>query len=391
MASRAERRGPSAVMPVAGANARVTPLELFFDLLFVFAFTQVTGLLSADTTWNGLIRGLLVLSVLWWTWAGYARLTNRVDPEQDLVRIVVLAAVAAMLVVSLALPTVFGAGALMFALGYFVLRSLHFVLAHLAADADTEWRRATFAVAPNAVLITGALVAASRVHGDAQLACWVVAALVSYGWPLIGHARGWEVSPTHFVERFGLIILIALGEAVVAIGAGASGMRLDASVVAAALAGMTVIACLWWSYFDWVMYVAGDRLGGSAGPDRAALARDAYAYLHSAMVTGIVLFAYGVETALHDTARPLGAIPSTALAGGVSLYFLAHVALRLRIGGGLGHGRPVAAIGALILIPVATVVDASVTLSVLALLCVALIAYEVLRHRDDRAAIRAER
>jgi low temperature requirement protein LtrA len=381
----------SSVMPVAERRARVTPLELFFDLLFVFAFTQVTGLFSDDPTWNGLARGLLVLSVMWWTWAGYARLTNRLDPEADLVRVVVLAAVGAMLAVSLALPRVFGADGLLFAVGYFVLRALHFVLASLAADADAEWRRATFAVAPNAIVITGALIAASRLHGNAQLACWALAAVVSYAWPLIGHARGWDVSSAHFVERFGLVILIALGEAVVAVGAGAAGLRLDAGVVAAALLAMTVIACLWWTYFDWVVYVAGDRLESVTGVDRATLARDAYAYLHSAMVGGIVLFAYGVETALHDTASPLGAIPATALSGGVAIYFVAHVGLRLRIGGGLGHGRPVAALLSLVIIPVATVADALVGLLAVALVCVGLVVYEVVRYRGDRAAIRSER
>jgi low temperature requirement protein LtrA len=376
-------------MPVAEGNARVTPLELFFDLLFVFAFTQVTGFLSDDPTWNGLLRGLLVLSVLWWTWAGYARLTNRLDPEEDLIRFVVLAAVAAMLVVSLALPTVFGAGGVVFAIGYFVLRSLHFVLARQATGADPEWRRTTLAVAPNAVLITAALLVASRVRGNAQLACWVLAALVAYVWPLLGRAGGWEVSPEHFVERFGLVILIALGEAVVAVGAGAAGLRLDARVLAAALLAMAVIACLWWAYFDWVVYVASRRLDDATGTARATLARDAYAYLHSAMVAGIVLFAYGVETALHHPASPLDPVPASALAGGVSLYFIAHVALRLRIGGGLGRGRPVAALAAAALAPVAVAVDPLVTLSILALVCVALIAYEVMRHRDDRATIRS--
>src|SRR5215210_4544403 len=376
-------------MPDGDGNARVTPLELFFDLLFVFAFTQVTGLLSNDPTWNGLLRGLLVLSVLWWTWAGYARLTNRLDAEEDLIRFVVLAAVAAMLVVSLALPTVFGAGGVLFACGYFVLRSLHFVLAQLATGADPEWRRATWAVAPNALLITAALLVASRARGDAQLACWVVAAVVAYVWPLLGRAGGWEVSPEHFVERFGLVILIALGEAVVAVGAGAAGVRLDAGVLAAALLAMAVIACLWWAYFDWVVYVAGSRLENATGIARATLARDAYAYLHSAMVAGIVLFAYGVETALHHTASPLDPVPASALAGGVSLYFVAHVALRLRIGGGLGRGRPVAALAAAAIAPAAAAIDALVTLSALALVCVALIAYEVMRHRDDRAAIRS--
>src|SRR3954468_13250483 len=234
---------------IVGPHAQVTPLELFFDLLFVFAFTQVTGLLTEDPTWTGMLRGLLVLAVLWWTWTGYARLTNRLDPEQDRIRILMLAAMAAMLVMSLALPHVFDDDGLTFALGYLVLRCVHLTLIGLAEGDDPVWHRGVLHAAPNVAATSAALIAASQVHGNAQIACWALAAALSYAWPLLGHARGWEVSPGHFVERFGLVILIALGEAVVAVGAGASGLRLDAEVVAAALLGMTVIACLWWAYF----------------------------------------------------------------------------------------------------------------------------------------------
>jgi low temperature requirement protein LtrA len=333
----------------------------------------------------------LVLAVLWWTWTGYARLTNRLDPEEDHIRILMLAAVASMLIISLALPRVFGADGLTFALAYFVLRCLHVALLGLAAGDDPAWHRSALVAVPNVVATSAALIAASRVHGSAQIACWGLAAALSYVWPLLGHARGWEVSPDHFAERFGLVILIALGESVVAVGAGVRDRPLDAGVIGAALLGMTVVACLWWSYFDWVMYIARARLAAATGVRRATLARDAYAYIHSAMVAGIVLFAYGVETALHDTAQPLEAVPATALAGGRALYFLAHVALRLRIGGGLGRGRPVAAATTAGLIPVATAVAALATLTALAIVCVALVAYEVLRHREPRAAIRAQR
>lgn len=374
---------------IVGPHAQVTPLELFFDLLFVFAFTQVTGLLTDDPTWTGMLRGLLVLAVLWWSWTGYARLTNRLDTEQDRIRILMLAAVAAMLVMSLALPHVFGDDGLVFALGYLALRCLHLVLIGLAEGDDPAWHRGVLRAAPNVAATTAALIAASHVHGHAQVACWALAAALSYAWPLLGHARGWDVSPAHFVERFGLVILIALGESVVALGAGARDRPLDAGVIGGALLGMTVVACLWWAYFDWVVYVAATRLTEATGLRRAALARDVYAYLHSAMVAGIVLFAFGVDTALHDTAQPLEAVPATALAGGVALYLLAHVALRLRIGGGLGRGRPVAAAVTACLIPAATTIDALATLAALAVVCVALVLYEVLRHRDPRAVIRA--
>jgi low temperature requirement protein LtrA len=199
------------------------------------------------------------------------------------------------------------------------------------------------------------------------------------------------VSPAHFVERFGLVILIALGESVVALGAGVRGHRLDPGLVGAALLGMAVVASLWWAYFDWVVYVAQSRLQEATGVARATLARDVYAYLHSVMVAGIILFAYGAETALRDTAKPLAIVPATALAGGVAAYLLAHVAVRLRIGGGLGRGRPIATAITLVLIPVATAVDALATLAGLAVVSVSLITYEVIRHREPRALIRAQR
>jgi low temperature requirement protein LtrA len=203
--------------------------------------------------------------------------------------------------------------------------------------------------------------------------------------------RGWRISPVHFVERFGQIILIALGESVVAIGVGASGLELDPSLILAVLLGVTIVACLWWSYFDWVVYVAQSRLAEATGTRRAALARDVYSYLHLPMVGGIVLFAFGLETALHDTAHTLALVPAFGVIGGVAIYLLAHVGLRLRIGGGLGRGRPIASAVLVALLPLATHVPAAVVLGMVAAVCVALIAYEVLRHREDRAAVRAQR
>jgi low temperature requirement protein LtrA len=218
-----------------------------------------------------------------------------------------------------------------------------------------------------------------------------VAAIVDYAGPVIGHMRGFRLSPVHFVERYGDVILIALGESVVAIGVGAGGLELHAGLILAVVLGFVVVACLWWSYFDWVVYVARARLVERTGVARAVLARDAYSYLHLPMVGGIALFAFGLETALHDRAHALGAVAGFGLVGGVALYFVAHVVLRLRIGGGWGHGRPVAAVVLLALFPVAVRVRAIAALAMVAAVCVALIAYEVLRHRDDRRIIRARR
>jgi low temperature requirement protein LtrA len=369
----------------------VTPLELFFDLVFVFAITQVTRLLTADPHWVGLLRALLLLAVLWWAWSAYAWLTNTLDPDEGGVRVAMLAAIAAMLIVSLAAPRAFGRDGVMFAVAYIVVRAFHLVLYALAGRDDRDLRRAVLRVVPTVALGGALLVLAGFLDGSAKLACWAAAVAIDYGGVLIGHMRGWRNSPEHFVERFGGIILIALGESIVALGVGAADVRLDAGVVTAALLGFCVVACLWWSYFDWVFFVARSRLAELDGSDRARLARDGYSYLHLPMVFGIVLFAFGLTTALHAPGRVLAAVPAFALVCGIALYLLAHVAFRLRIGGGLGHGRPVAAAVLVALLAVATHVPALVALAFVATVGVALILYEVLRYREARARIRARR
>jgi low temperature requirement protein LtrA len=370
---------------------RVTPLELFFDLVFVFAITQVTGFLSNDPTWTGLLRGMLLLGALWWAWAAYAWLTNTLNPEEGGVRLAVFCSIAAMLIVSLAAPTAFGQGGLVFGVAYFVVRALHLVLYAIAGRGDRELLAAVLRIVPGAVLGPAFLVIAALADEPAKLALWGVALAVDYGGVLIGRMSGWRVSPEHFVERHGLVVIIALGESIVAIGVGAAGVPLDASVLLAAVMGMAVIAALWWSYFDWVIFVAQARLAELTGAARATLARDLYSYGHLPMVAGIVLFALGLKTTIHDVEHALAIIPAVGLAGGLALYFLAHVAGRLRMGGGLGHGRPVASVVLVGLIPVTANVPALAALAMVAVVCAALIAYEALRYRYARSWIRSRR
>ena len=236
------------------------------------------------------------------------------------------------------------------------------------------------------------LIVASPLHGTAKLLCWGAAAAVDYLGPLFGHMRGWRLSPRHFVERFGQIILIALGESVVAIGVGAAGLELDPGLIGAVLLGITVVACLWWSYFDWVVYVAQTRLAEATGARRAALARDVYSYLHLPMVGGIVLFAFGLETALHHTSKSLAIVPAFGLVCGIALYLArarrAPTAHRRRT---RTRATDRGVVLLLALLPVATHVPAAAALGMVAAVCVALIAYEVLRHREDRALIRGRR
>jgi low temperature requirement protein LtrA len=370
---------------------RVTPLELFFDLVFVFGITQVTGFVAADPTWDGLLRGVLLLGAVWWAWAAYAWLTNTLNPEEGGVRIAVFCVIAAMLIVSLAVPKAFTTTGVTFGVAYFVVRALHIVLYAIAGRGDHDLIGAVLRFAPTAVLGPGLLVIAGFFDGTTQLTLWGTALALDYLGAVIGRGRGWRISPEHFVERHGLIVIVALGESVVAIGVGAVGLPLDRGTILVALLGITVICALWWSYFDWMAFVAQARLAEATGRDRASLARDLYSYLHMPMVAGIVLFAVGVETTLAHGDEPLPTIPAVGLFGGLALYFAAHVALRLRTGGGWGHGRPIATVLLLGLIPVADGVPAVVALALAAAVCTALITYEALRYPYARHWIRSRR
>jgi low temperature requirement protein LtrA len=370
---------------------RVTPLELFFDLVFVYATTQITSLLSVTPTWGGLFRAFLVFSVLWWAWSGYAWLTNSLDPEEGVVRLAMFAATAAMLVAALAVPNAFGADGVIFGVAYLTVRLVHLLVLSIAAHGDGDRKAAALRTIPGSTIAPALLIAAGFTSGSAQLGLWCAALAVTYVVPLLGHMRGFHVSPAHFVERFGLIVIIALGESIAAIGIGARHVQLDGGVISAALIGFVVAACIWWSYFDWVIYIAQAILTEATGDRRATLARDLYTYLHLPMVMGIVLFAFGLRTVVADVGAKLQLIPAVGLCGGVALYMLAHVALRLRIHGGLGRGRPVAGVLLLATIPVAIHIPGLATLAIVAGICVLMIVYEVLRHRGSRAEIRARR
>ncbi len=370
-------------------EARVTPLELFFDLVFVFAITQVTGMLSGDPTWGGLLRGLLVLGALWWAWAAYAWLTNTLDSDDGPVRLAMLGAMSAMLIVSLAVPEAFDADGVIFGLAYFAVRALHIALYALAGRGDPDLLGAVLRMTPTATLGPALLVGAGFLDGAAQGSLWAVALAIDYLGVLVGGGKGWRVSPAHFAERHGLIVIIALGESIVAIGVGAAGLPLDAGVIVAALLGIGVVAALWWAYFDVVAIVAQRRLEGARGVARAAMARDSYSYLHMPMVAGIVLFAFGLKKALAHVGDSLGTVAALGLCGGLALYLLAHVAFRLRNVRTLNRHRLVAAVVLLGLFPVAVELPALAALALAAAVCFGLIAYEVIRFREARARVRA--
>jgi low temperature requirement protein LtrA len=374
---------PSAVE----AEQRVTSLELFFDLVFVFAITQVTTMLAADPTWAGLGRGLLVLSALWWSWAAFSWLTNTINPEEGLTRLAMLASMAAALVASLAVPGAFGSEALLFALTYTVLRVLHLVM-YILGSPDREVRVAIERMAPGFLVFCGLLIAAAFFDGWAQAACWIVALVVQVVGLTASGVRGWRLSPSHFAERHGLIVIIALGESIVSIGVGAAGLDVDTALIVAAVLGVGVAFALWWAYFDVVALVAERKLKEATGVERARMARDSYTFLHLPMIAGIVLLAFGIKKTVAHTSEALDVVPAVGLCGGVALYLLAHVAFRLRNVHTLNPRRLAAAVLLVGLIPVATVVPALVTLALVAGLLGLLVSYEALRFAAARDRIR---
>ena len=379
---------PHRFTAVLREEERVTPLELFFDLVFVLAITQCTALMAADPTWTGLAKGLAVLAVLWWSWGGYAWLTSVIDPEEGAVRIVLFGAMTALLVAALCVPEAFDDSALLFALAYGVFRLAHIVLFVLASQDDAGLRRSVLGLAGSTALGVGLLIAAAFTDGWAQGSLWAVALVLDTGGPFLFGVEGWKLVPGHFAERHGLIVIIALGESIVAIGVGVVG-GIDAGVVAAAVAGTVVAAALWWLYFDVVALVAQRRLARAApGREQNAIARDAYSFLHFPMVAGIVLIALGMKKTIGDVDEPLKLVPAAALLGGTGLYLLAHVAFRLRNLHTLNKQRLVCAILLVALVPLALEIAALATLAVAALLLSALIAYEAIRFADARDRIR---
>jgi low temperature requirement protein LtrA len=369
------------------AEERVTPLELFFDLIFVFAITQVTGLVVADPTWAGLAKGLLVLGVLWWSWAAYAWLTNTINPEEGIVRLAMFGAMGAMLIASLAVPDVFGDDAFLFACAYAIVRIAHLVLYAVAGRGDRDLLGAVARMAPGTGVSVTLLFVAAALDGKLQVSLWAVALIVDLLGVYIGGGRGWRLAPSHFAERHALIVIIALGESIVALGAGAS-HTLDAGVVVAALLGLAIAGALWWAYFDVVALVAERRLREATGNAQLQMARDSYSYLHLPMVAGIILFAVGVKKTLGDVGEPLKLVPAVALCGGVALYLVAHILFRLRNVRSLNRQRLVVSVLLLAVLPLAVELPALATLALVAGLCVTLIAYEAIRFAEARDRIR---
>jgi low temperature requirement protein LtrA len=374
---------------VPRSEERVTPLELFFDLVFVLALTQCTALMAAHASWGELGRGLLVLGLMWWSWVGYAWLTSVVNPEEGAVRFAIFAAMAALLVVALCVPEAFGDSRMLFAVAYAGVRFGQIALFILASRDEPALRTSVNGLAGGTAVGCGLLIVGALFEDpNLQAAIWAVALALDMLEPFLFGSEGWKLHPGHFAERHGLIIIIALGESIVAIGVGAHG-HVDAGVVAAAVLGIAVAGALWWLYFDVVALVAERRLTNAAvGREQNEIARDSFSYLHFPMVAGIVLLALGMKKTLEQVGDPLETVPDVALLGGTAVYLLAHVAFRWRNVHRFSTGRLICALVLFALIPLGEELDALVMLALLAVLLAALIAYETAHFAELREKMR---
>ena len=398
-----KRRRLARIVPTDEAHG-VTTLELFFDLVFVFAITQITTFMAADLGLRGCLRGLVLLSLLWFAWCSYSWLGNQAHADEGILRGAYILAMAAMFVVALAIPEAWGdeggglSAPLLFAAGLATVRATHLGVYAVAAVGDAGLRRQ---LARTAVPVGGSaalLVAGALVGGPAQTALWAAALVVDYTGIYLSGADWRLPAPGHFAERYGLIVLIALGESLIAVGVGVSHLPVTLPIVAGALLGMAVSVALWWAYFDVVAPVAERVLRKREGIDRVRLARDSYTYLHFPMVAGVIYLALGLKKVAqyvgdeshHTLTDPLPTTALWALYGGVAAYLLGHLAFRLRNIGSIN--RPRAAVAVLLLpAPLALGgVPALAALAVLAGVLIGLIAFEVVRYAEARAAVRAE-
>ncbi|WP_214317595.1 low temperature requirement protein A [Nonomuraea sediminis] len=395
----AQRRGKS--LPAVRStdeDHRTTPFELFFDLVYVFAITQLTGSMAREHSGEGVLQGLLMLALLWGTWSGYTWLGNHSRADEGPLRAGMVVAMAAMFVVALTIPEAWAdgqgdlTGPLVLVVAYLLVRLVHLTIYAVAAAGDAGLRRQIAItwlpmMAGAALLVSGALLGSGT-----QVLLFAIALLVDWvGIYLTARHGDWRLrSPAHLAERHGLFMILAIGESVIAIGVGAAGRPISASLLLAAIFGIAVAVCLWWLYFDVVARAAENRLSRVRGAARINLAVEAYTYGHFPIIAGIVLTALGIEGVVAHAAdgMPLGAFSGLALYGGVALYLVGHLLFRLRMHRVLGRPQLLAACAVLAAAPAAVALPPLTGLAGVVGILTVLIVVETVRYAQVRRSLR---
>jgi low temperature requirement protein LtrA len=336
---------------IATAAQRVSTLELFFDLVFVFTVTQLTAVLTHDVTWSALGQVMLMLGLIWWMYAGYAWLTNAVSTRGAARRGVLLGGMAGYLVLALSIPEAFDGSGLAFGLAYALVVAVHGAMyMHLASDRSATAIRG---IVPFNAASAALVVAGGALGGTPQAVLWTIAVVLEWSTPRLAgrgaNQQGFEIAPAHFVERHGLVIIVAIGESVVAIGIGASGLAVDAELVIVAVLGLLLSAALWWAYFgDDDDQQAEEALTRAPGPVRPWMALHGFGFAHYFLLLGIVLAAVGLKKATGHAGDELTTGQALALGGGVALFLAADVWFRRVLGLGREVHRAVAALLAVV-------------------------------------------
>lgn len=389
-------RGGLSLLPVLRAHLHgtddthhVTNLELLFDLVFVYCITNVTALMEHHVGGRSVLQGLITMSVVWFGWCSYAWLGNQAKADEGLLRVSMIVATAGMFFVAVSIPHAFdehGNAALVLVAAYSVVRLVHNAVYLIAAGTDANMRSVLMGMlgvilAALALLWVGALVG-----GRAQVWWWLASVVVDQAGVYLVRSTRWVLnSASHFSERFGLVVLIAIGESIVDLGAAGTVDHMSLRLGLALVSGFAVAVCFWWLYFDVVALVAERVLRESHGLRRTKLARDSYTYIHLLFVGGIVFAAMGLYLLVGQEHVDAGRY---ALDGGIALYLFGHMLFRWRNLRSLNRGRVVAMAVALALIALTSRVDSLTQLLLPAILLGALVGWEVWAFRGWRTEIR---
>lgn len=376
---------PDIVRGGTGRNA--STIELFFDLVYVFAITQVASLIHGDMTAAGLGKGALVLYVMWWTWSIYTWTTNWTGTRPGIIKLFLLAAMGVTLVMSAAVPHAFDEGATVFGSTLFAVRALVATL-YWRASRDYPMQRAAFftffplSFTAAILYLIGGWVAG----GDHFFLFLCIGAVLDLISSLYAGRGTWAVDPSHFAERNGLFVIIALGESVVGLGFASASVDLDLPHVAALVVSFTAVAALWWEYFDRTALVAEHHFQTLSGKAQGRFARDAYTILHFPLVVGIVMFPVALEEAVSHPDETLSAVSRVALAGGAAMVLAGLVAIVYRTNRRLGPERSVAALALISIIWLGAGLTGFVFAALVTLILVLNLLIEHERGIGDRAA-----
>jgi low temperature requirement protein LtrA len=344
-------------------TTRVSTLELFFDLVFVFTITQLTSVLVREETPQGLLAIVLMLGVIWWMYGGYAWLTNAVPPDRADRRLLLMVGMAGFLLIALSVPRAFVGGGLTFGIGYLLVTIVHaglFTRSNVQATVQAVFRIARFNLISALLLLAGGLVG-----GPGQYILWGLAFVLLASTPFLSRISGFQVKPAHFVERHGLVVIIALGESVVAVGIGLTGQAITVPLALVAILGLGLTAALFWLYFGGDDVRAERALARASAERRPWLALYSYGYAHVPLLLGVVVLAAGVRETIGHAFKPLSPAGALALGGGVFLYLAGDVFFRRTLAISPNTARTLAPAGALATVPLGMAFGAVLQLVVL--------------------------